>query len=147
MAKRILIAQDQSGNDQLQFWNENILEGTLIMYDLTFFFSRPINDGGKFSSRQILNNSYEQIHIGDKRYDRAFFIDYVIERGSLYEVGELMVVYKESPVFGISRRTSGDDAAVTLSFTTDGNNIILIATASNTGVNATLKLTTKTIAK
>jgi len=147
MSKRIIIAPDSNGNDELQFWEEGTLEGTLRMYDLTFWFSRPINDGGKFTSRQVLNNSTEQIQVGDKRYDRAYFIDYVIERGTLYEVGELTVVYKEGTSFSYSRKSSGDDTGFLISFSVDENNIVLTATSTDAVTDATLKLTTKTIGK
>lgn len=147
MAKRIVISQDAVGNDQLEFWEESVLEGTLKMYDLTFFFSRPINDGGKYSYREIINNSSENFQLGDKRYDRAFFIDYVVERGSLYQAGQLTVIYKEGTSFSYSQSVAGDQTGVSFGFSLDENSIILTATTTNASLAATLKITTKTIGR
>jgi len=147
MSKRIVIAPDAQGNDQVEFWEGTVLEGTLKMYDLTFWFSRPINDGGKYENRTILNNSSEQIYIGDKRYDRAFFIDYVVERGTLYQSGTLNVIYKEGTSFGLSQSVAGDICGVSFNFSIDENNIVVTATTTDSTSEAILKLTTKTIGK
>lgn len=147
MSKRIVISKDPSGNDQLEFYEGTVLEGTLKMYDLTFWFSRPINDGGKYSYREILNNSAEAFHLGDKRYDRAFFIDYVVERGTLYQAGTLTVIYKEGETFSYSQSVAGDQTGVSFAFSIDENNIVLTATATDATSAPMLKLTTKTIGK
>jgi len=151
MSKRIVIAPDSNGNDQVEFWEGKILEGTLKMYDLTFVFSRPLNDGGKYSYRTILNDSSEAFYLGDKRYDRAFFIDYVIERGNpitLFQAGRMVIIYKEGVDFSISIvPITGDDCGMTFGLSIDGNNIVLTATLTNATDEAMLKLTTKTIGK
>jgi len=147
MSKRIVIAPDAAGDDQLEFYEGSVLQGTLKMYDLTFWFSRPINDGGSYEARDIVNNSSELIYLGDKRYDRAFFIDYVVERGSLYQAGRMVIIYKEG-TFSISIvPITGDDCGVSYGLSTDGNNIVLTATTTNSTSAATLKLTTKTIGR
>jgi hypothetical protein len=146
MSKRIVIAPDANGNDQIEFWEDSVLQGTLRMYDLTFLFSRPINDGGKYTTQEIANNSSASIYIGDKRYDRAFFIDYVVERGTLYQAGRMTVIYKEGEDFQISIvPITGDDCGLSYVFSIEGNNIILTATAANSTSDAELKITTKTI--
>jgi len=148
MSKRIVIAPDRNGDDQIQFWEDNVLQGTLRMYDLTFLFSRPINDGGKYSTRDVLNNTSEDVNIGDKRYDRAYFIDYVVERGTSYQAGELIVVNDEtSGPFQYSHRSAGANVGITFEFTVDENSIIMTATTTDTGEDAILKITTKTIGR
>ena len=148
MSKRIQIAPDRNGDDQIEFYEDSVLQGTLKMSNLQFIFSRPLNDGGKYSTKDVLNNSSTQIYIGDKRYDRDYFIDYVIERGTLYQAGRITVIYRETATLKISIvPITGDDCGMTFAFSLDENSIILTATLSDSTSEATLKLTTKTIGK
>lgn len=148
MSKRIVTSQDEHGDDRLEFWEGPVRQGTIRMHDLTFWFDRPINDGSRYTCRDILNNSSENIYIGDKRYDRAFFIDYVVERGILYQAGRMTVIYKEGEDFQISIvPITGDDCGLSYVFSIDGNNIALTASTTNSTSDAKLKITTKTIGK
>ena len=146
MSKRIHIRANANDDDQIEFWEGTILQGTLRMENYVFWFSRRINDGGKYEYREILNNSFEKFDIGDKRYDRAFFIDYVVERGTLYQAGSMTVIYKEGP-FGYSQQVAGDDCGISFGFSVDENKIVLTATLTGSTSAGTLKLTTKTIGK
>ena len=147
MSKRIVIEPDNNGDDQVAFYEDAVLQGTLKMSDLTFWFSRPINDGGKYSFREIENGSSADFTLGDKRYDRAFYIDYVVERGTEYEAGSMTVIFKEGTSFSYSRKSAGDDTGVSFGFSIDGNNIVLTATSTSGTTNPTLKITTKTIGR
>jgi len=147
MAKRIIIAQDINGDDQIQFWHDGTLVATVKEYDQTILFSRPINDGGKFSQHTLVNGSVYHIRIGDKRYDRAYFIDYVVRRGTNYQAGRLTVIYKEGSSFSFSQQVSGDDCGVSFSFSIDENSIVLTTTSSLSDSHPELQLTTKTIGK
>jgi len=149
MVKRIVIAPDANGNDEIQFWNDNALVATVKEYDQTVFFSRPINDGGKFSQHTLVNGGDFRIHIGDKRYDRAYFIDYVARRGTEYQAGRMIVIYKEGIDFNLSQQIVGDipGPGVTFNFSIDENKVVLTASSSLGIGHPELQLTTKTIGK
>lgn len=145
MSKRIIIRNDEKGDDGIYFYQGKHLEASIKFRDGKFYFSAPIYDNSGPLSKvtiasAIRDNAITYITIGDAEIDRSFHLMYYMQRGDSYMEGMLRVLYDEENGFILNDfQNNNNFAGVVFSVDTYQDDIRLIATATNTGVDADFK--------
>lgn len=148
MSKVMEFYKDGNGDSRFRVVENGVTLGEMFFRDNIFFFTREVNDGVKYATYGISNNSSYSVVVGDKRYDRALFMDYVVERGSLYQAGTIIVLNKEAtPLDRSGGMVVGDDVGIGFAFTTNANEIRMTMTLTNATHDARIKFKTKSIAR
>jgi len=145
MSRRIVIKNDEKGDDGIFFYDGKTLEAYIKFYDNKFHFSAPIYDNsGPLSkitvSSAIANNAITYIPIGDVETDRTIHLMYYIQRGDAYREGTLRILYDEENGFILDDYQNNNElVGVVFSVDTYQDDIRLIATATNFGMDADFK--------